>query len=548
MKLFAFLLLAAFGLSAAVRLSQPKSLNINTSLRQQTQFTSFINLNQRGPIPGRARPPIQTECLSFKYSQLSGFCNNRRNIKWGAIDTPFATISTPFVHNISMLPSAREVSNVVCAEANQVPNRRGMSEMVTFFGQFLDHTITETSVIQGNAWNIPVPAGDTFSVSIPFLRTKTASAFGRKAPQNILSSYIDAASVYSSHLMQANKLRTMTGGLMKTGADNNLPPLKGKLFDAGDRRANENPNLTAFHTVFVREHNRVVAEVKKVFPTADDEELYQRARKVVIAELQAIVYYEYLPAMTGRKLRTYKYNENVEAAVSNEFSTVGFRVGHTLINSKVTSILPNGKKMMRMLRDSFFNPGAFIDDGMDSFFRGMMNTKAAEVDAGITSEVRSFLVASETQEKTRQLDLAALNIQRGRDHNIPSYNNLRTFYGLPKLRTIQQITKNVGLQIKLEKAYGDDINKIDAWVGGISEDHVTGSLGPLFARIWLREFTRLRDGDRFHFENDVFDAKEKTIPTVNKLVVSKTLIGKVLQHVLKANSKIASVPANPFFV
>ena len=78
------------------------------------------------------------------------------------------------------------------------------------------------------------------------------------------------------------------------------------MFLAGDVRANEQVGLLAFHTLFVREHNRladkIVKKYKRALPSGTserDEHIYQLARKIVGAELQAITYNEFLPALLG---------------------------------------------------------------------------------------------------------------------------------------------------------------------------------------------------------------------------------------------------------
>ena len=56
----------------------------------------------------------------------------------------------------------------------------------------------------------------------------------------------------------------------------------------GDSRANEQPGLTVYHTVWVREHNRVAKELKYLNSHWNDERLYQEARKILIAEMQVM--------------------------------------------------------------------------------------------------------------------------------------------------------------------------------------------------------------------------------------------------------------------
>ncbi|RLS26122.1 MAG: hypothetical protein DWH74_00210, partial [Planctomycetota bacterium] len=166
-----------------------------------------------------------------------------------------------------------------------------------------------------------------------------------------ISTFIDASMIYGSDVTRANALRTFTGGLLKTSAGN-LPPLNtaglenandahifpdSSMFLAGDIRANENLELTSLHTLFVREHNQLASAIAVANPKLTDEQIYQRARRLVMAEVQAITYQEFLPAMLGAKaLRPYQgYRPDVNPGLATEFSTAGFRVGHTLINDDI---------------------------------------------------------------------------------------------------------------------------------------------------------------------------------------------------------------------
>ena len=72
-----------------------------------------------------------------------------------------------------------------------------------------------------------------------------------------------------------------------------------EFFAAGDIRANEQIGLTAMHTLFVREHNLLCDDINATYPNADPEQQYQLARKIVGAEIQAITYKEFLPALLG---------------------------------------------------------------------------------------------------------------------------------------------------------------------------------------------------------------------------------------------------------
>src|SRR5439155_7260866 len=121
-----------------------------------------------------------------------------------------------------------------------------------------------------------------------------------------------------------------------------MGPLEGnaaKAVVAGDVRANENIGLTAVHTLFAREHNRIVAALPD---TLSDEDKFQIARRVVGAEEQYITYQEFLPAM-GVTLPAYGgYKDGVDATLSNEFATVGYRA-HSQIHGEMEPTAPAGR-------------------------------------------------------------------------------------------------------------------------------------------------------------------------------------------------------------
>ena len=68
---------------------------------------------------------------------------------------------------------------------------------------------------------------------------------------------------------------------------------------AGDARALENPALAAMHTIWLREHNRIASGIAAQGPDLTDEEVYQRARRIVIAEMQVINYLQGVPDGLG---------------------------------------------------------------------------------------------------------------------------------------------------------------------------------------------------------------------------------------------------------
>src|SRR5262249_40203253 len=143
---------------------------------------------------------------------------------------------------------------------------------------------------------------------------------------NRITAFIDGSQIYGSDAARAAALRTFVGGRLKTSAGDLLPlntmglandnPMglpATSLYAAGDVRANENIELTSLQTLFVREHNRLAGQLAASHPGWSDEQIYQQARRLVVGELQAITYNEWLPALLGPgALRPYQgYNPNV---------------------------------------------------------------------------------------------------------------------------------------------------------------------------------------------------------------------------------------------
>lgn len=68
---------------------------------------------------------------------------------------------------------------------------------------------------------------------------------------------------------------------------------------SGDTRASEQPALAAIHTVFMREHNRIVSELAQINPHWSDEQLFQNGRRIMSAQFQHVTYNEFLPRVLG---------------------------------------------------------------------------------------------------------------------------------------------------------------------------------------------------------------------------------------------------------
>jgi hypothetical protein len=307
-------------------------------------------------------------------------------------------------------------------------------------------------------------------------------------------------------------------------------------FLAGDVRANENIELTSMQTLFLREHNRIAAQLAHENPTWTDEQLYQQARARVGAEIQVVTYKEFLPALLGQgALAAYRgYNANVDPSIANEFSTAAFRL-HTFINDDVEFFGNNGLPVRDgvELSQAFFNPALLKQTGIDNILKYAASTQAQEDDTQIVDSLRNFLFGAPGQSG---LDLASLNIQRGRDHGLADYNAVRKAYGLTPVTSLSQISSDPQLQQTLQSLYGS-VDNIDLWVGVLSEDHVPGaSVGQLAKTIIADQFQRLRDGDRFWYQRQ-FSGRTLT-----------DLENTTLSDIIKRNTTITNLQSNVFFM
>lgn len=399
-------------------------------------------------------------------------------------------------------PGARQISNAIAQQPTDTENAAGASDFLWIWGQFLDHDLSLTEAGHTTSANISVPAGDPFFD--PFATGQQEIGFNRVNSEageykNEITAYIDASMIYGSDIDTVDKMRIDGGKLLMT-EDAQLE-LEGANLVTGDVRAAENIALSSMHTIFTREHNRLVDELSASDPTLSDDQLFEEARARVEALVQAVTYNEFLPILVGKDaIEAYSgYDSSVNVGISVEFSTAVFRFGHTLLSPNLQLTDETGWQNSELaLRDAFFRPTLLTEpDMIENVMRGAATQTAQALDTMVVEDVRSFLFGPPG---AGGFDLAALNIQRGRDLGVPSYNDLRETLGLERAESFDDITSDATAAARLQTAYGS-VDLVDAWVGGLAEDALDGGLlGETFSLIMVDQFTRLRDGDPFWSE------------------------------------------------
>nr|CAD7260308.1 unnamed protein product [Timema shepardi] len=348
---------------------------------------------------------------------------------------------------------------------------------------------------------------------------------------NEVTSYLDLSPVYGSSKSTGDSLRTLCGGRLKASrykGQQHLPSVQNKTsrcdvrnsseacYSAGDIRVNQNPQLTVLHTILLREHNRVARVLCTLNPHWDDERVYQEARRIVIAEFQHITYYEWLSIFLGNSqkyINKYKllndgnsyscdYDETANAATLNGFTAGAYRYFHSMVAGHLRMVTEaRGTSNVLRLSDHFNRPQVIrARDNFDSLTRGLTTQKMMETDQFYTAELTNYLFRS-TQSFGK--DLESIDIQRGRDHGLASYNDFRAICGLSKATCFNDLKGSMSQKdIMLLSRLYEHVDDVDLLVGGVLERHTDDSLlGPTLQCIIAEQFHRSRIGDRYFYEN-----------------------------------------------
>ncbi|XP_063423837.1 peroxidase mlt-7-like [Mytilus trossulus] len=523
----------------------------------------------------RSKRMTPVECNNIPdvntYRTIDGQCNNLNNPFWGAeFEQQPRFISEVYENGVDkprtsvipgeVLPNPRELSNAVFASAETDVNESFNTLMSMNWGQFIDHDIVLTPQITGQdgaeisccvdgngpverpeCMAIQVDANDEIGITcMEFVRSAPAAAVelsDGKQLTNVITSFIDGSMVYGSSPSRLAALRDAGGKLkVKLAANGNLLPedssddsicsLTGEDSDdycqlAGDERVNIQPGLGSLHLVFMKEHNRIVDQLRARQPEWTDDKLFNEARKIIGAIIQHITYSEWLQnvfiddVIIERDLGLLPtgffnhYDNTVNPGITVGFATAAFRFGHSQIRSHIAHMdadyttLTEETKMEVTLK----NPHMLVDEAGSKVLelvRFMTTVQGAKADEQFSDAIRNKLFNT-------SLDLTSLNIQRGRDHGLPSYTEWRKWCKLPAPVNNDDWASMTYIKRRprreLERMY-KSVHDIDLYVGGMLELRSTALngggdftyVGETFACILSEQFKNLRNGDRFWYE------------------------------------------------
>lgn len=433
-------------------------------------------------------PSITCGFISPYYTS-DGTCNYRTTPSRGSTATPLRRLTQGNESSTSDIPS----------HSVTLTGNASYSKMILLWKQFIDHDLFLLPEMEGEC--------EGYRKSSPAL---TLTSGTKRQQINDVTSYLDGSTIYGTSASQTNALRTMVNGTLKTGTNDSLPldtsmgssvacPPAGEMRDcylAGDRRVNENEALTALHTVWVREHNRIAAKLHKRQPMWDDERLFQETRKVVVAMIQKITYEDYLKALLGERA----YNV-----------TLG---GYSDYQGSTDSTIPNVYTTLDI-----------------PFPAGPVPSSRLNVDATLSQTLMALGTVNISA------DRATLNIQRQRDHATPTYGEWKS-YCRTRYLFLPQTNIRADLVQSLVDTYGS-VDNADLWAAAMAEETLLGGLvGSTLACIIGKTFSDLRQGDRlFYSRPGAFTQSQRR--EINKISLSQVIL---------SNTGIESIQCNPFLV
>ncbi|XP_045668228.1 dual oxidase 2 [Ursus americanus] len=500
------------------------------------------------PAGGRDSLP-----LSWEVQRYDGWFNNLRHHERGAAgfrlqrlvpanyaDGVYQALAEP------LLPNPRLLSDAAMRGTAGQPSLRNRTVLGVFFGYHVlsDLVSVETPGCPAEFLNIHIPPGDPVfdpdwrgDVVLPFQRSRWDPETGQSPSNprdltNEVTGWLDGSAIYGSSHSWSDALRSFSGGQLASGPDPAFPrdaqsPLlmwtapdpatgqrgPGGLYAFGAERGNRDPFLQALGLLWFRYHNLCAQRLAREHPQWGDEELFQHARKRVIATYQNIVLYEWLPSFLQKTPPGYTgYHSFLDPSISPEFLAASEQFFSTMVPPGV--YMRNASCHFQMVLNEGFGNSPALRVCNSYWRRENANLNSAQaVDqlllgmASQISELEDRIVVEDLRDywpgpsKFSRTDYVASSIQRGRDMGLPSYTQALMALGLDTPRNWSHINPTVDPQVLEATAalYNQDLSRLELLPGGLLESH--GDPGPLFSTIVLNQFVRLRDGDRYWFEN-----------------------------------------------
>ncbi|KAI6231399.1 Peroxidasin [Aphelenchoides besseyi] len=536
-----------------------------------------------GTILGRTcqnrRERANESCPPTFYRSLDGQCNNVAHSNFGAAFQPLQRLApAAYADGVGQpreskdgahLPNERKISLEIFSSPREANSQ--VTQMAAFWlyaiGSDLAHVAPNQLIVNGQSYALPccsndfkhldcdpihiLPEDPIYNLScIPHSRTLPAEPrhckLGQREQANEVSSYLDGSFIYGTSIDELRKRKTDGGRLITIniptiGAYDLLPtdrqsnefcrsqqPAPNRCFVSGTRDVNLLPGISALHTLWTRQHNRLATQLKILNRRWNDERIFEESRKILIAQLQHVTYNEFLPVLLGQEsIKRYElrlkstgfdssYDMNLSADALNEFAV--------LVSALAFSLLPNQRIK---LTQQFNNPDYLLQrGGFEKLVHELITNPIEKTGPKLAAEFRGEFLASHVT--GLGLDLAAINLKLGRDHGLPSYVTLRRHCGFGRIYTFNDLKSewlSAELVTKVSQIY-DSVDDIDLLIGALAEKPKNGAVvGSTMACILGNQFYRTARADRFWYENFFANSafSEKQLSEIRKFSLARLL-------------------------
>ncbi|XP_055048116.2 dual oxidase 1 [Misgurnus anguillicaudatus] len=495
-----------------------------------------------------------SNAITWEVQRYDGWYNNLADHDRGSANSALVRLlPAQYADGVYMarqephLPNPRHISNTAMSGQSGLLSHKNRTVLSVAFGyhvwseisesrrpscppEFMHIEVQKDDPVFGSNSSKPVAA-------LPFQRAAWDHSTGKspnkpRSQVNHVTAWIDGSSIYGSSGSWCDALRNFSRGLLASGSSQDMPrqssssylmwsapdpttgPGSQRLYEFGNAWANENIFSVIEGIIWFRYHNHLASKLHEEHPSWSDEELFQNARKRVIATFQNIAFYEWLPAFLGIQVPSYSgYQKYVDPGISAEFEAAAVRFGLTLAPPGVykrnrtchyqSTLNADGSKSPGLrLCNTFWNrdnPNVQSGQDVDELVMGMASQIAEREDNIVVEDLRDYMYGPLRFSRS---DAVALTIQRGRDFGLPSYNQVRESFDMKPVNTWEEINpklNNTQLLKKLADLYNNDTSRLELFVGGMLE--AQEAPGPVFSAIILDQFERIRNADRFWFEN-----------------------------------------------
>jgi len=310
-----------------------------------------------------------------------------------------------------------------------------------------------------------------------------------------------------------------------------------RFLATGDGRNGENYGLNMFHGLFFREHNRLAREIKASKPHWTDEMIFQRARKINIAQYQSIVLYEYLPSLLldeYARVGAYRGYDHEEDPTLSQLFAFAFRFGHTTVpdtfylrnecnqrpfgtdrdgprgGQAVVTVMPADQlaqvgRPENVIHALLFEPARRVDPQFPETLRTIPSP--AFVDVIVQNQVRAAENGIPPYHYIRKLWYGG---PRANLYNLPNCNANETSPSPDPIGCFNYVNSNATIANTLRDLYGK-LTNINFYTSVVAEEPELAVIGRTSARIIADQFKRVRNADRWWFESELsgFTPREK---------------------------------------